>query len=677
MAQAFILHNRRPQQRRRRWLAFVAPPTVRASKPLHETLSRNLRLLVLRAMVTSLSFGGCVNNQYAADYPRDLGITLGDLADTNPGIKGVNVSDQFGTNELERFLEYLNSPAFQAGLTNYNCGDPGPQFKFRVNLRKGDFNENTNGWRVIWEYIPHLDPSDINRGLDAGLFYLPVKALFKIDPGPNRLVTRKPVLDCSKRGSSQLWVTYPKPNEILVSGNAPVAPNEPENEMIPLLSLPGLAPPGRRARLIAREESLGRIPADAAQETLTVDPKFKHVAFVVKRGEKEAVVVDGVEGKAYDKIARRAKITFGPDGSRFAYVASRGSKMLVVVDGKEGREYDWIDDLFNPEFSPDGKHVAYVAGVRALAFPPLKEFVVVDSKEGKHYATAHTPAFSNDSRRTAHSAERNWNRGMFVVADGVEQKTYHQIMGVVFSPDGNRLAYEAMTLKDRAAKRPIWEFAVIDGREEKQYDVAHALVFSPDSKHYAYIAVELSGTKPVLVRDGTPIKYGNLMPDGQPLFSADSQHLACRAHNQDRDWMILMDGKILDKDLGEFTSGLVFSPDGRYLAYASHESDAPWAVVVNSHVLKTYESVRHGPIFSPDSKRLAYVISHGGKYVPVFGEFEGKEYDQFATCDFWTSKGNGWGVRFAGFAFDDRGVLHAIALRANEILRLELEVVDE
>jgi hypothetical protein len=611
----------------------------------------------------------------AAQHVRDSGITLGKLHDPNPGIQGAQVSTEFTRNHLQQFLQYLNSPEFHDELTNYNCGIPIPPFQFSVTLGKEYSDADSNSLSVVWNYTPNFSSFGTNRGLHAGLFYAAEKALAETDPGPHRFVLYRPILDCSKRGMIELWVKYSKTSEIFVAGKTPPPEVESEADKLAVLELPPLPLPRPEGKLVSREKSLGIFPEDAIRETLTVDQNFRHIAFVVKRGAKEKVLADGVEGKAYDSIARKNEMTFSPEGNRFAYVAGLGGKMLVVVDGKEGKLYDWIYDMFNPVFSPDGKHLAYVAGRKALTFSQMEEFVVIDGKELKHYATADTPVFSPDSRRFAYSAEKTWNRGMVVVADEKEQKTYHQIVGEVFSPDSKRLAYQAMTLKDPKAKRPIWDFAVIDGREELAYDYAGDPVFSPDSAHHAYKAVEMASNKPILVLDGAPLRCGKAVPDHTPCFSPDSQHLACLAHKE-RTWMILMDGKLLDKDVGEFTRGLTFSPDGGYLAYVSHgEGDSESSIVVNGHLLKAYEAVREGPKFSPDGKRLVYVISRAGKSVPVFGEFEGPEYDQFVHCDASRSTRATAETR-SSFAFDERGILHAITLRNGEILQLELQIAE-
>jgi hypothetical protein len=63
-------------------------------------------------------------------------------------------------------------------------------------------------------------------------------------------------------------------------------------------------------------------------------------------------------------------------------------------------------------------------------------------------------------------------------------------------------------------------------------------------------------------------------------------------------------------------------------------------------------------------------VKRGGKNVPIFGGFEGHECDDFLT---WQS-GLEDEARTIGLAFDGRGVLHALALRGREVLRLEIEI---
>src|SRR5260370_31211293 len=242
--------------------------------------------LIFVITAAALSPGTTVHTGMAAQY--DPGITLGELADPNPGIQGVNVSEGFSVDNLRLFLQTLNSAEFRQGLTNYNCGDPVPQFKFSVTLRKDPDREHTNALMVDWQFTPPLLPFGTNRGLHAGLFYSAEKELAKLDPGPHRFVLYEPILDCSKRGVVELWGKYSKTAEVLVAGKTPPKEVEAEADRSAVLDLPALPPTGRKARLLTRERALAKLPVDAIREALTVDQNFRHTACGENRGAKDA-----------------------------------------------------------------------------------------------------------------------------------------------------------------------------------------------------------------------------------------------------------------------------------------------------------------------------------------------------------------------------------------------------
>jgi hypothetical protein len=127
-------------------------------------------------------------------------------------------------------------------------------------------------------------------------------------------------------------------------------------------------------------------------ETIIISPDRKRVAYLVSVGEKQVVVVDGIQQKQYDSIGKGTLI-FSPDSQRVAFAAVAGNKQFVVVDGVEEKHYDGIspDTLI---ISPDSQRVAYVANL------DNKQFVVVDGKEEQHYDNigANTLTFSPDSQ---------------------------------------------------------------------------------------------------------------------------------------------------------------------------------------------------------------------------------------------------------------------------------------
>lgn len=427
------------------------------------------------------------------------------------------------------------------------------------------------------------------------------------------------------------------------------------------------------SHLVAREESLGKLLPGADADSLMTDARFKRVAYVVKRNSKELAVVDGVEGKEYDKVAEKKEMYFSPDGRRLAYVAKRGQNGLVVVDGVEGKEYAFIYDLFNPVFSPDSKHVAYIAGTG----PNSKWFAVLDGVEQKKYDLVEGLIFSPDSKKLAYHADRNWNRGTCLVVNGVEGEAYSGISQAIFSPNSSRVAYSAFKW------HPDRSLAVIDGKDEHEYEgsveAVHAVVFSPDSKHTAYSVLRAGGN--VVVRDGVPGKvFGVPQERGEPVFSPDSQRLAYVV--QGGRWMIVVNDKVFDnQQVRRFTKNLTFSPDSQHLAYVTR-FDSPTNTgydfaVLDGAVQKDSKNIFTAPCFSPDGKQLAYLLrTEQRKEIPVYGEFRGGEYDRFVTYDADLGTKGARSVMRKPFVLDQDGTLNAVVLRNDELFRLELKIAE-
>jgi roadblock/LC7 domain-containing protein len=174
-------------------------------------------------------------------------------------------------------------------------------------------------------------------------------------------------------------------------------------------------------------------------------------------GDKRCVVVDGVEGKLYDKV-NSYRIIFSPDSKHVAYPAKMDNKSFVVVDRVEGKHYDDIDQS-SLTFSPNGKQIVYAAKTKGKWFVVVKALsgVVVNEVEGKQYdnlgglVPIHNINFNPDSNHMAYSvrigadpyvnetklggAPRRYGSGYeeFVVVDGVEASgKYSSIMGPWF-----------------------------------------------------------------------------------------------------------------------------------------------------------------------------------------------------------------------------------------------------
>jgi len=99
------------------------------------------------------------------------------------------------------------------------------------------------------------------------------------------------------------------------------------------------------------------------------------LAYLIKKGDKFAYVVDGKVEKFYEEVG---KSYFTPLGTHFLYWARIGKKYTYVIDGKEGKQYDGIS---YPVFSQKGERIAY----RGWISKEGKNFLIVDGNEWAQY----------------------------------------------------------------------------------------------------------------------------------------------------------------------------------------------------------------------------------------------------------------------------------------------------
>lgn len=176
--------------------------------------------------------------------------------------------------------------------------------------------------------------------------------------------------------------------------------------------------------------------------------------------------------------------------------------------------------------SENGKKNAPQPSSKALSDPSVLATIADDDMPEKvisaHSATPETQGqtatyrvvFSPSGTAVAYVANRN---GKFqVVHNQVRDKEYQSVGGVVFSSDGRRIAYPAVSADAK------WRM-VVDGKEGKGYDTLLKPVFSPDGRHVAYQAKERD--KWYIVVDEMQ-NQGTIASYTEPEFSADSTMIA-------------------------------------------------------------------------------------------------------------------------------------------------------
>lgn len=153
------------------------------------------------------------------------------------------------------------------------------------------------------------------------------------------------------------------------------------------------------------------------------------------------IVVAGKEGKAYTQV-KGDSVVFSSDKKSMAYVAGDGNKNFVVLDGVEGTHFDEIYDL---RFSPVGSRLAY--GARR----GLEHFVVEGEREHGPYENIQPGSlvFRPDGKDLAWAAfgsDGNWH--VCVNGKTIDSGCDRVISQITFSAGVSVPAYVGQYLTD-------------------------------------------------------------------------------------------------------------------------------------------------------------------------------------------------------------------------------------
>jgi WD40 repeat protein len=353
-------------------------------------------------------------------------------------------------------------------------------------------------------------------------------------------------------------------------------------------------------------------------------------------GKKYQMVVNGKPGRVYDGCG---KMEFSANSSGWAYIALDGGRYLWVINGVEQKRYA---GLYHVAFSADGKQFSYTAATdkHAVLFHAGKEikqeglpFALAISPDGKRVAHhvgnggKHTVmvdgvigkpydgilidgmVFSPDSKRFAYTAKFRNRR--FAVLDGkVSDVTYRGISVPAFSGDSQTMAYLAWGNKGRVR-------SVINGVEGKLYKSAMDPVFSLTGSTYAYCSQGLDGIARVVV-DGKEGPELNSYTKSSLILSADGKRSAYLGAIRPNLYAYIDGKRYEDRSIGPRV-GMVFSPDSKRIAFVGRSKSGHSVLVVDGKKMFAFNSIR-SPVFSPDSKRVACIaMSNDDHYVWVDG----------------------------------------------------------
>ena len=415
-----------------------------------------------------------------------------------------------------------------------------------------------------------------------------------------------------------------------------------------LLLFQGLTPPPLTAKI-------AELPLGPASQRVYLSGDGDHLALVTPKGSRQVVLIDGAEGPPFDEIPAQTVVQFSFTGGRSGYVGRRGGELIAMVDGKDAGPI--VTTATNPGgpyappgwaffFNHDGSHLAYGVmtglgvwamssdGVKGPPFagidftqvvvtarrviyvaqsPDRKWHLVADGKVSPPYDAIQSLLVTPDGLHYVFIGTKNGapNNTMVAVTDGVEGTAgFMQVTDLVLAPDG-RVAYRGLL----PPKPGPGEFApdlIVAGQ-----DLPHIMAFGPGRMKnlpLSYVAFSPDGKRYAYVQQNTPNPGVTVMVNGKPMgpayssvadlaWSPDGSRLAYPGTSPTGSFLVI-DGQ--ESEGYGTIADFAWSPDGKRYAFRGYRATAGgWFLVVDG---KEQPKARDyfPPVFSPDSKHVAY-----------------------------------------------------------------------
>jgi hypothetical protein len=371
-------------------------------------------------------------------------------------------------------------------------------------------------------------------------------------------------------------------------------------------------------------------PASTAdRRAFTISPDGLHAAGLVTQGSRTAVMVDGTVGQAYDQIVISASpaIEFAPRGGRAAYVAKRGGSVVAVVGGRESEPFSAIQPHttvpgappFSFSFSKDGSRSAFIGRHDGKGAPEL--YAVVDNVTGPRTGMIQPNAALFAGTRFAYVAMKSMQEaGFVVVVDGTAGPVFRGVSHLAGNQDGH-VAYVGQ-------EGQMWS-VVVDGKVVRTHqrpdeEFGGILALAPAGNSVAYLlSRRQKGSEQVLMLNAEEVVRAPAVH--QVMFSPDGKR-----------WAAIVG------ELGD---------DGR--------PTGSTFVQAGSFRSQTYTNIRD-LVFSPDSRRLAFVAQNGLQHFVVV---DGKESQGYNLVE--------------NFQFSPDGSRHAFEAALKAERRVVVDMVDQ
>jgi Tol biopolymer transport system component len=286
--------------------------------------------------------------------------------------------------------------------------------------------------------------------------------------------------------------------------------------------------------------------------------------------------------------------------------------MYVCVNSTKHPEYQVIADGLR--WSNTGKLAYRVVN-------GTSSFAVIAGQPGQSFLSVGMPVFSPDGNKYAYECNRgvgskNDATAWSVNVNGQKGADWASCGQPSWSGDSATVGHYVRIGKPGTAQRPFHtvDALVLGGKMLGEFEHVSNPYFAPKGARWAY----RTNTPPnwTMVVDGKSQESGSDV--GDAIWSADGQHYAYRVGSRDAYFMVV-DGK-KSASYPELNDP-VWSPDGKTCAFvAKAENNAGEYVVYGDRKTEVYSRC-YPPVFSADGQHMAYAArAENGKYMVILDE---------------------------------------------------------
>lgn len=356
----------------------------------------------------------------------------------------------------------------------------------------------------------------------------------------------------------------------------------------------------------------------------TISPRGVHAAVLVKKENRYAILIDGVEGPAFDEILPfdgrpftlgrpldttiRVPVAFSDDGEHHAFLAKIGEDYVLFRDGRELARGKFGAKLSSLTFSSGANHLYYIE-----SDPALGARLVVDGKPEAPLQESPKVVFSKDGKRYAYVARKKGEPKQTLFVDG---------QAAPYAGEDPQFTFDSKSLVTVARTAPNNHSVLVEGKPLFRTKYVFKVYVSPFADQIVSVVHTERGANHRLMLFDKDVPDSECSAIGSVHFSPDGKRYAaiCSNHGYTRNLKQVNQGSFvfLDGKRGAVYQNIRNSSDT--------SQDRARQMWISGGHLRPDHPPFVAPGFTPDSSKFVYIPWTGQQEYVVVNDQASEPY---------------------------------------------------